>query len=119
MPTKRQHDAFAWEVRAREFLKANPWCAGCAVANRGKRPATIADHIIPISAGGDLLSGPLQPLCHYCHQSVKARLEGVYRRGGCTAEGLRVGSAEWRQLHRPMCRRDGLPSDPSHPWFRG
>jgi hypothetical protein len=75
---------------------------------------------VPISAGGDLLHGELQPLCHgHCHQSIKRRLEAMFHRGEIGAADLRVGSAKWRELDRPMCRPDGYPSSPDHPWFRG
>jgi 5-methylcytosine-specific restriction enzyme A len=117
--SKRRHDAFAWEVRAREFLEANPWCAGCVAANRGKRPATIADHILPLRAGGDLMTGALQPLCQHCHQSVKRKLEAMYRRGEIGVADLDIRSKAARSLDRYMCRRDGMPTDPDHPWFRG
>jgi 5-methylcytosine-specific restriction enzyme A len=116
--SKRPHDPFAWEQRAKVFLEMHPWCLGCLAANRGRRRAVIADHILPIAAGGDVMNGALQPLCQHCHQSTKKKLEAMFRRGECSAAELDIRSRTARSLDRYMCFPDGLPSDPEHPWYR-
>lgn len=55
---------------AKQILKRDRTCQHC-----GKKPATEADHIIPVSRGGaglDLSNG--QGLCHRCHW-IKTRRE--------------------------------------------
>ena len=88
-----------WRARSKDQLQREPWCRFCAA--RGLRvPARIADHIDPHR--GDPVkfwSGLLQSLCGSCHSSVKQRIE--------------------RAADRPGCGLDGLPIDPSHPWYSG
>jgi hypothetical protein len=115
-PPRRWHDSAAWERRAKQFLINHPKCVGCECRGRHAR-ATRADHIVPISQGGDV-DGPLQPLCSYCHQSIKRRLENLYRKGECTAADLHITSALALRINPPMCQLDGRPSALNiyHPW---
>lgn len=63
---------------SRQILARDPICRSC-----GTRPATEADHIIPVSDGGaltDLNNG--QGLCHLCHaaKTLKENKERSRRR---------------------------------------
>jgi hypothetical protein len=118
--THRQHDSYAWEKRAKQFLAEHSDCLGCKSRGRHAR-ATIADHIVPINQGGDLMHGELQALCQWCHQSTKRRLERVFRMRECTKDDLRIDSKLAFFLTPPMCRLDGTPDpvfNPYHPWAK-
>lgn len=85
----------------------------CSAPDRGI-PAVIVDHKVPprlkdAKSSGDpqkiktawkLFWNPdnWQPLCKFCHDSTKQRLEKTGRMVGCTA--------------------DGMPLDPNHHWNR-
>ena len=59
------------------YLKANPLCIECK--KEGKTtPATISDHIIPISEGGDEWDwNNRQPLCVKHHNQKNARERNI------------------------------------------
>lgn len=59
------YDSPQWRERRKRQLKEFPNCAQCGA------PATIADHIHNIGAGGDP-DGPLQSLCLKCHNRKTA-----------------------------------------------
>ena len=56
-----------WRTFRRTYLKRNPLCAHC------EWPATVVDHIRPVSQGGDFYRGPFQPLCKSCHMRKSAQ----------------------------------------------
>lgn len=57
-----------WVNLRRYFLLRNPVCIEC------KAIATQADHILPVSLGGDMWAlDNLQPLCRSCHSSKTRR----------------------------------------------
>jgi hypothetical protein len=75
----------------------------CVVPGCNAR-AVVVDHIVPRKHGGmDLLSN-LRSLCRTHDNKIKERMGG-YNRGN---EG---------KLRSP-CDVNGMPLDPSHPWFR-
>jgi len=66
-----------WRMNRARFLKAHPTCVVCG------KPATDVDHIIPRREGGTDQWHNLQALCHECHSSKTARLDGGFGgRGG-------------------------------------
>lgn len=104
---------YAWQKARDQFLRENPCCAEDAKQGRSV-PAAVVDHIVAprlkeARASGDPVQiskaqalfwsrKNWQPLCKFCHDSVKQRLEKSGRVAGCTPEGL--------------------PLDPKHPWAR-
>jgi 5-methylcytosine-specific restriction endonuclease McrA len=86
-----------WQKIRKAQLAREPWCQGCE-----NRPATVVDHIRPISKGGEKRErGNLWSLCRPCHQE-KTNDEKVGRR--------------WvPPKHRGTDER-GYPLDPNHPW---
>jgi 5-methylcytosine-specific restriction protein A len=61
-----------WQEIRERILAVEPLCRSCAA--RGKvEPATVIDHIVPISKGGSPdASTNLRPLCNECHRDVTA-----------------------------------------------
>jgi len=57
----------AWRRRRAAQLGREPLC------RRWGARATHADHVIPVAAGGDFDTGPLQSLCARCHRQKTAR----------------------------------------------
>jgi hypothetical protein len=57
-----------WRERRKRQLAAEPNCRACG------RPATVADHVIPVGLGGDWY-GELQSLCKRDHD-LKSAAEG-------------------------------------------
>lgn len=56
-----------WQALRLSILRDEPCCRFC------DRPATIVDHIRPISAGGvRLMRRNPRPLCRRCHDAVTA-----------------------------------------------
>jgi hypothetical protein len=116
---ERDYDYAAWHKRRAQFIADNPDCLCCASVGVRGVPATIADHVEPLTmASADFLTAPLQPACLLCHQSVKRTLENAYRRGEIKAADLRLDSAVAKRLRGALlgCDRDGMPLDPTHPW---
>ena len=63
-----------WRTLRLWIIQNEPLCRSCS------RPAEMVDHITPIQEGGARLDPEnLQPLCHSCHNSKRAR-EGNRRR---------------------------------------
>ena len=75
----------------RQVLREEPVCRACGI-----RPSTIADHIVPLSLGGQTVRANLQGLCGECSGS-KTGHEGAAARS-TFASGL---------VARP--KRDGSP----------
>jgi 5-methylcytosine-specific restriction protein A len=90
----------AWDKARVGFLRLHPHCAECAKDGLIIR-ATVVDHITPHRGDQALFwnTSNWQALCGNHHSSWKQQVE---KRGFST----RIGS-------------DGLPSDPSHPFYAG
>jgi hypothetical protein len=110
-----------WYKRAARQKRLHPVCLGCAAIGR-TTAAEIADHVIPIAQGGDLLRGELQSACRKCHDTVKRELERRFKLGQATVNDLRLDSAMAKQLARRQrgVMRYGIdghildPDDPSN-----
>ncbi len=97
----RFYDLAAWRKLRKLKLSMSPLCEQCKREGR-TRPAKDVDHIIPISKGGEPLAiENLQSLCVPCHSRKTARDKGETSK---PTKGATHG---------------GLPTDPSHPWYRG
>ena len=79
-PVERLRGA-ANQARRQRLFRRNPLCVHCQQAGR-VRPATIADHIIPLQEGGTDNDANLQGLCAECHR-IKTAEEA--RRGAARA----------------------------------
>lgn len=83
-PSLRGYGAAHVRLR-RALLKDRPMCAfACG------RPATCADHIKPLSLGGETVAGNMQPLREPCHRSKSGREAAYVRwhvRPGLTRNG--------------------------------
>lgn len=67
------YNSRAWRKLRKGFLDKNPLCATCEKADV-VTVATVADHIVPISRGGERLDeANLQPMCKKCHDSKSAK----------------------------------------------
>jgi len=85
----------AWRKLRAAVLADEPLCRMCAA--RGiTEPATDVDHIS--GDPSDNSRSNLQPLCHSCHSIKTARDHG---------KNVSLG-----------CDINGMPLDPSHPWYR-
>lgn len=74
------YDSSAWRKLRSRYILEHPFCVECW--KRGKlNKASLVDHIVPISKGGDPLDERnLQSLCWSCHSSKSIK------------EGSRFGS---------------------------
>lgn len=103
----------AWTVFACDFLRASPWCWGCASIGVETK-ATVLDHVVPMSDAPERLLDPhnCQPLCRSCHDQAKRQLESDWRKKKIGVEDLRMGSkvaiAAVRRYHRPGVGVDGF-----------
>ena len=104
---------YQWQKARDQFLRENPICVEHAKLGRPV-PAEVVDHIVAPKLKEARESGDAkriaeanrlfwsrsnwQPMCKFCHDSVKQRAE----------KSGRV----------PGCHDDGRPIDPSHPWNR-
>ncbi|MBC7154569.1 MAG: HNH endonuclease, partial [Rhodobacteraceae bacterium] len=83
-PSRKWYKRKAWSGKGgrREVqLDAEPLCRLCP--DHSKRPATVADHVIPHREDHGLFwFGELQSLCKACHDSKKQRLEHRALGGG-------------------------------------
>jgi hypothetical protein len=120
--SRGKHQDGRWYARAARHKRQNPICLGCWAAF-GAVPATVSDHVIPITAqGGSLLAGELQPACRCCHSTTKRELERRFKLGQATINDLRLDSEMAKQLARRQrgVLRYGLdgrildPNDPSN-----
>lgn len=93
-----------WQKLRRSKLSTSPLCEPCEM--RGEvTPALHVDHMVAINAGGDPFP-PLEGLMSMCPRCHSEKTNAVDRPGG---SGVRFkGHA-----------LDGLPIDPSHPFFSG
>lgn len=60
-------------------LRQEPLCRLCLSVGRTV-PATVVDHILPITDGGTNATENLQPLCKRCHDSIKTPSDVVFRK---------------------------------------
>ena len=102
-----------WTGFAARFLRASPWCWGCASIGVQTR-AVVIDHVTPMANAPERLLDPTnaQPLCKHCHDVVKRQLKSDWRRGKITAADLRMGSrvaiVRVRRWHKPTIGADGF-----------
>ena len=96
---KRFYNSTAWQRARRRQLRRHPICESCF-----DRRATQVDHATPLSQGGHPLdSSNLQSLCASCHSRKTAERDGGFGNSNGRVKG---------------CATNGMPLDPSHPWFR-
>lgn len=91
----------AWRKLRAWHLSRHPLCVYCQQLGR-VTPATVVDHIKPITGKNDptrLDPTALQSLCAPCHDGAKQQLDLTGRLRGA---GI-----------------DGVPLDPGHHWRRG
>jgi len=76
----------AWRKLREYFLQDHVFCVECERKGR-KIPATVVDHIQPISQGGEKLDeSNLRAMCARCHNSKSAReSKGRYKKRGFSA----------------------------------
>lgn len=71
--TDFNYNSTRWINDRKAHLRANPLCIECKKQSR-VTPATVSDHIIPISKGGNEWDwGNRQALCESCHNKKNAR----------------------------------------------
>ena len=89
-----------WQRYRKQKLQAHPLCEVC-LQHGQIEVATVVDHRIPISAGGEPFP-PLEGLASLCegHHNGKTRAE-------------QLGETNW--MHKG-CDIFGRPLDPNHPW---
>ena len=70
----------AWHRARSVYLIEHPLCCYCERAGR-LRPATVVDHVRPHQGDRTLFwdATNWQPLCRWCHDSVKQRMEAQSR----------------------------------------
>ncbi|WP_020187876.1 HNH endonuclease signature motif containing protein [Methylopila sp. 73B] len=93
-----------WQRLRTAKLHAAPMCHPCSLLGRVAVANTV-DHIVAIASGGEpfpSLDG-LMSMCADCHRT---KTNAVDRAGG---KGVRFKGSS----------KDGLPIDPSHPFFSG
>jgi 5-methylcytosine-specific restriction protein A len=74
------YQSAAWRAVRAAFLRAHPLCEECAARGR-KVAATVADHVVPLKAGGARFGWTnLQALCVSCHNRKTARETNLARR---------------------------------------
>jgi hypothetical protein len=91
----------AWKRLRRRKLSQTPLCELCDRAGR-LAPAVAVDHIVAITRGGPAFPelGGLMSLCIRCHNAKTRHVEQLGQPHIIKGAGL-----------------DGLPVDPSHPFF--
>jgi 5-methylcytosine-specific restriction protein A len=104
------HQSTYWKKRASAWLRLNPLCICCKAIGR-TIAAAIVDHVVPVWAGGDW-RGPIQSCCRRCHDSVKRKLEALYKAGKATADDLRLDSKLAQELARKEYMRTGVDGWP-------
>jgi hypothetical protein len=112
---KRQpqpYDTRRWKDR-RAALKDG---AGCVLCLRFglHEPATIADHIQPVTNGG-AFEGDLQPVCANCHK-LKRLIEGRWRRGELPVSELNLAVSREGARLRAAAFGVGVDGMPICPW---
>lgn len=96
MPIARPRGRTLQTLRQR-LLRANPLCVRCTSVGR-VTAATVLDHVVALTNGGNNSDANLQGLCHACHEQKTRQDLGQRERSGCDARGM--------------------PSDPAHHWNR-
>ena len=99
--TAHVYNSCAWKRLRRRKLATAPLCELCERAGR-LAPAVAVDHIVAITQGGPAfpeLSG-LMSLCIRCHNAKTRHVEQLGQPHIIKGAGL-----------------DGLPVDPSHPFY--
>ena len=88
-PWRKWYGQALWQRRRAAQLASEPLC--CMCTDNGKvTPATIADHIVPHRGDwGLFVSGELQSLCKFHHDSTK-RIEENARFAGAPTRPKRV-----------------------------
>lgn len=74
-----------WQRIRAQTLQGEPLCRLCLTAGR-TIPATVVDHITPISDGGTHVASNLQPLCKHCHNSIKTPNDTASRKARTEAD---------------------------------
>lgn len=92
----------AWQCLRRAKLWASPLCHPCSLFGRPV-PADTVDHVLAITAGGEAFP-PLDGLMSMCGNCHRTKTNAVDRAGG---KGVRIKGTS----------AEGLPVDPTHPFF--
>ncbi|TVR11742.1 MAG: HNH endonuclease [Salinarimonadaceae bacterium] len=93
-----------WQRLRKAKLSASPVCHPCSLRGRAV-PANTVDHVKAIASGGDPFP-PLDQLMSMCPSCHAVKTAAVDKPGG---DGVRFRGTGF----------DGLPVDPSHPFFGG
>lgn len=96
-PWRKWYNRKAWKIRRAEQLAREPLCRMCPDWSR--RPATIADHVVPHRGDYALFwYGELQSLCKCCHDGRKQRQERREERvwGGQNSPAFRPQTGAFR-----------------------
>lgn len=93
-----------WQRLREAKLAADPLCHPCSLFGRIV-PADTVDHVVAIAAGGEPFP-PLDGLMSMCGNCHRTKTNAVDRAGG---KGIRFKGTS----------ADGMPIDPSHPFFAG
>jgi 5-methylcytosine-specific restriction protein A len=99
---KRVYNRRQWRDKLQPLkLQQQPFCEACKRAGR-LRPSTVVHHIDPVTKGGSPYPtlDRLMALCAQCHGTVEAAAR-TGREHVVKGAGL-----------------DGLPLDPTHPFYR-
>jgi 5-methylcytosine-specific restriction endonuclease McrA len=98
----RVYDTRRWQRLRRQKLRENPLCELCLKVNQIE-PATVVDHLVALSAGGDPYP-PLYALLSLCDRCHNTKTRVVEQLG--------------RDFMVRGCDVNGMPLDPNHPWNR-
>ena len=92
-----------WDALSRAFKLAHPLCAGCKAIGRVAQ-TEVTDHTEPHDGDERLMwdQANWAPLCSFCHNVVKSRLEHQWRCGAITAAELKPDSATFMRLRRQL-----------------
>ncbi len=83
----------AFKTKAREYLKAHPFCMYCSAMGR-TTPSTLVDHIKPVTKGGSMMDkANWAACCRGCHDGwVKSLERGGKLKPFVGPDGLPVAS---------------------------
>lgn len=101
MPNDPFYRTTQWATLRQRVLRRDGYV--CVVPGC-RAPAKVVDHIISRTQGGTDTPDNLRSLCTLHDNQIKERPGDKQRK--------RNG------IHSTMCDVDGMPLDPSHPWFR-
>jgi 5-methylcytosine-specific restriction protein A len=83
----KRYDTTRWRWMRREGLKREPFCCECGKLGK-LEVATVRDHIVPVSLGGDFWSeSNHQSLCDH-HHNVKSAKESRMGTGVASIQTL-------------------------------